>query len=245
MIKVSQKSYKDIVEKVGKDKMDELTRTSKKPTTKEIVKVQAGGQESNLQQNKAKIIQLHESIVSALVRSLEDALAIGGLLFEQKEIVKRADRRFTQWVRDNLPFSLRTAERYMKLYQYREALHDSSVTTITEAYAHIHGEPISDEIVDADDSLKTSDIVVTASVNLDELTLPKKKAKGLVQKLTLTKASIEDMVSGSIYQNRQGCYMKFIVELSGGNVHNKRIGEFVCAAERYLRPGGKIIFYKR
>jgi 16S rRNA G1207 methylase RsmC len=29
------------------------------------------------------------------------------------------------------------------------------------------------------------------------------------------------------------------------DTQSKHIGEFVCAAEKYLKPGGKLVFHKR
>ncbi len=245
-IQVSGKAYKDIVKKVGKEKMAELERNSNEPSTSgEIVKVKVERKENALDKNTAKIEELHNTIVGMLCKSLEKAIEIGGLMFEQKEIVQKNDVKYTRWAKEHLPFNIRTAQRYMKLYLYREALRETEVKTITEAYAYIFGEPTSDEIIDADDSMDTTDISVKASVNLDKLELPKKKAKGMMKKLVLTNANIDGMISGRWYKDCQGMYVKIVVELKSGSVINKRIGEFVCAAEKYLRPGGKIIFHKK
>ena len=223
-----------------KDKINKIEKKTDRPVNK--VKVTRKSI-SSLEQNTERIKKLHNSIVGILVQGLKDAVKIGGLLFEQKEIIPKNE--FTQWVKENLPFSIRTAQRYMMLYYYRNSLAKNKVKTITDAYAHIYREPTSDEIVDADDSLKTDDISVKATVELDDIKLPKKKAKGLMKKYCLTKQSIDDLVSGIGFEGTQGRYIKIVVELKSGNVHNKRIGEFVCAAEKYLKPGGKIIFHKR
>jgi hypothetical protein len=245
MINVNEKTYKDIVRTVGKDKMMKIEQDSNRSPAQEIVTVQATRMTNTLEQNTAKIIELHNGICDMLVKGLDDALQIGELLFAQKEIVKRDGGLFTGWAKDNLPFSLRTAQRYMRLLHYVDALRQNNIKTLTDAYAHITGEPITDEIIDADDSLETDDIVVEATVDLDTLDLPKKKAKGLMTKYYLSKSNIDDFVSGRAFQGREGRFRKIVVELKCGNIQSKHIGEFVCAAEKYLKPGGKLIFYKR
>ena len=257
MIKVNEKTFRGIVKKVGPEKMkavgvdiphasgDDSHAPPVAPSSNEVVKVQANRKENVLEKMTVRIEQLHNSIVGMLCKSLESAIEIGGLLLEQKEIVKQDGSLFTRWANKHLPFNLRTAQRYMKLYEYRDALGKSDVKTITEAYAHIFREPTSDEVSDADDSLNATDITVEASVSLDEPTLPKKKGRGMMRKYRLTNANIDNMISGHGYQDCQGMYIKFIIELRSGSVHNKRIGEFVCAAEKYLKPGGKIIFHKK
>lgn len=256
MIKVNEKTFQDIVEKVGPEKMKaagvDITSASHDsqapqlpPPSNEVVKVQVNRKEDVLAETTAKIEQLHNSIVGMLCKSLEKAIEIGGLLFEQKKIVKQDGDRFTRWAEKHLPFNVRTAQRYMKLFDYKDALREGNVKTVTEAYAHIFSEPTSDGVIDADDSLNMTDITVEEIVNLDEPTLPKKKARGMMRKLVLNQSAIDNLTSGYGYQDCQGLYVKFIVELRKGNLHNQLIGDFVCAAEKYLKPGGKIIFHKK
>ena len=257
MINVNKKTFQDIVKKVGPEKMkaagvdiscasaDDSQAPPLQPPKKEAVKVRVNRKEGVLEETTAKIEQLHNSIVGMLSKSLEKAIEIGGLLLEQKEIVKQDGGKYTRWAYKHLPFNIRTAQRYMKLYDYKEALREGNVKTITEAYAHIFKEPTSDEVIDIDDSLNMTDITVEASVNLDEPTLPKKKACGMMRNLVLNQSVIDNLRSGYGYRDCQGMYVKFIVELKRGNLHNKLIGDFVCAAEKYLKPGGKIIFHKK
>lgn len=244
MINVSENAYKGIVKKVGKAKMAKIERDSIKASAQETVPVQAKRKTNTLEQNTAKIVELHDGICDMLVRSLDNALQIGELLFKQKEIVKRDGGLFTKWAADHLPFSIRTAQRYMKLFLYVDELKKNDIETLTDAYAHINGEPITDEIVDADDSLKTSDLRVVASVDLDTLDLPKKKAKGLVRKFHLTQANIDGFIEGDFYKDCQGRFAKIVLDMRRGNALNYRMGEFLATAEKYLKPGGKVIFHK-
>ena len=251
MIEVTEKVYKDIEEKVGKKKMREVisgTLTNAKPNTKPK-KDKKFTMPNQLENNTTNIIQLHNSILTKLEESLADAITIGGLLFEQKKLVKHG--QFTKWVKENLPFKIRTAQRYMKLAAYQEALEEKGVTSITDAYYHVFSEPISDEIMEADDGLATSIVTTTQSVDLDKIKLPKKTPKGLVSKIGLDKDTVNDVVNGTGlgWENCKGTYSKIIVEIRGNSKermkHKEQMGEFIIAVGDYLRKGGKLIFVKK
>ena len=79
-----------------------------------------------------EITRLHEGIVSSLKRSLIDGIKIGELLTEQKRTLKHGD--FTPWVKDNLPFTDRTARNYMRLFRERDRLKTETVSDLTGAY---------------------------------------------------------------------------------------------------------------
>jgi len=247
MPNVSPKEYKNILKKVGKERIIECDTNSGKPIVagKKAVTVLAKRNESSLDINTARIAKLHNSIMSLLVQGLEDAIEIGGLLFEQKDIIKSKKGRFTDWVEEFLPFKLRTAQKYMKLYQYRAALSEGKVATITEAYAHIAQERTSDEVIDSDDSLKLPGWTTVESIDLDNLSLPKIKAKGLAKEVGLSKKNIEDFINGPFIKNGQGQIEKIIIKTSGNDLQNIPIQDFVCAVTRSLMPGGKLIFHKK
>ena len=61
-----------------------------------------------------EISKLHGEIYGAFKTSLEKAIRIGELLTEQKQNLRHGE--FTSWVENNLPFSDRTAQIYMRLY---------------------------------------------------------------------------------------------------------------------------------
>jgi len=85
-------------------------------------------EESRVQQ----IVTLHQEIAGHLKLSLEKAIRIGELLTEQKGSLKHGE--FTPWVAANLPFTDRTARRYMKLYTERDKLKTDSVSDLSGAY---------------------------------------------------------------------------------------------------------------
>lgn len=75
-----------------------------------------------------KICELHDNILNHLRRSLDDAIRIGELLTQQKEEVGHG--RFTVWIRENLPFSDRTARTYMSLFRRRETLKTEDISIL-------------------------------------------------------------------------------------------------------------------
>ncbi len=85
------------------------------------------------------IINLHSEIgrnlclvlkISQL--SFEKILQIGKLLNEQKEALQHGE--FGPWVEQNLPFSHRSVNRYMKMYRRRHELKLDRVANLSQAY---------------------------------------------------------------------------------------------------------------
>lgn len=86
-----------------------------------------------LQVHRAEeITRLHQEIIGSLRTSLAKGIQIGELLTEQKESLKHGE--FTSWIKENLPFTDRTARNYMRLHQRRDELKTESVSDLTDAY---------------------------------------------------------------------------------------------------------------
>ena len=136
----------------------------------------------------------------------------------------------------------------MKLYQYEDALNEKDIKCITDAYHHIYIEPISDEIIEADDSLIIPTTYGTVAYeDLDKIELPKKIKKGKQSKFVLNKTFVEEVISGDFmtFRGGEGCFSKIVIELQRNEPLLMRLGEVILALEKYLRPGGKIILYKK
>jgi len=84
-----------------------------------------------------EIIQLHNQLGSYLRLGLSNAIRIGQLLTEQKDNLSYGE--FTPWVRDNLPFTDRTARNYMRVYRERDRLRTENVSVLTEGYKLLTG----------------------------------------------------------------------------------------------------------
>jgi hypothetical protein len=85
-----------------------------------------------------EIWNLHGLFIESLKKSLEHAMRIGELLVEQKSELPHG--LFGAWIDSNMPFSIRTAQNYMKVYRERDRLKSATVSHLTEAY-NILGEP--------------------------------------------------------------------------------------------------------
>jgi len=92
---------------------------------------------------KNEIIQLHGEIELSLKTSLEKAIRIGELLTGIKGKLKHGE--FIPWIKDNLPFTDRTARSYVNLYNKRTEL--SGVNNINEAYRILAPKNIETEIL--------------------------------------------------------------------------------------------------
>jgi hypothetical protein len=86
-----------------------------------------------------EIVSLHNEISGLLKMSLKKAIRIGELLSEQKASLKHGE--FIPWIKANLPFTERTAQNYMRLYQHRDQLKNETVSYLTEGYKLLQEPP--------------------------------------------------------------------------------------------------------
>ncbi|MDY7026702.1 MAG: DUF3102 domain-containing protein [Spirochaetota bacterium] len=86
-----------------------------------------------IESKKTQIIEFHRLIHRSMRDALDYALQAGQLLTEVKDELKHGD--FLPWVKANMPFAERTAQRYMKLHEYRDKC--DRVADLQEAYKQI------------------------------------------------------------------------------------------------------------
>lgn len=191
-----------------------------------------------------RIISLHEQVMVHLQASFITALKIGEMLLTLKE--KHIQQgNFGKWMKQNLPFTVRTGQRYMQLYVYREELAKREIQTITEAYREIQGEAQDNEVIEVDDSTTIHDTwdLVDAQQDVDNFKLPAKKLKGIEEKIQISPEIVERM------ENNQypfvGKYTKFVVTIPTNEAQKSLLPRFIIAANSLLMPGGKLIFVKR
>ena len=91
-----------------------------------------------------RINSLHEGLRALLQRGIEQALEIGKLLTEKKSELKHGE--LGAWIRNNLIFSERTAQRYMSLFDNRSKIGEAD--NISEAYKMLAEK--SDTVTDLD-----------------------------------------------------------------------------------------------
>ena len=98
------------------------------------------------------IIAKHVELEQMQIGSLEIAISIGELLNDTKGGLDHGD--FTPWIQQNLPFSMRTAQKYMQVFYRKDEFHKLGKNELTEAYllispdkeketgTHIHNNPV-------------------------------------------------------------------------------------------------------
>ncbi len=99
-----------------------------------------------------EIIKEHLELQNMQISTLDKAIHIGEMLETEKESRKHGE--FTPWLQKELPFSIRTAQKYMSVYAKREQFHALGMNGLNEAYlmisptkadeqdSHIHKNPV-------------------------------------------------------------------------------------------------------
>lgn len=77
-----------------------------------------------------EINRLHREIAEAFQSSIGRAIRIGELLTEQKKALKHGE--FLPWIEQNLPFTPKAAQNYMRVYAHREEV--QALPDTTSAY---------------------------------------------------------------------------------------------------------------
>jgi hypothetical protein len=97
----------------------------------------------------ATITELHGKFVGQFRKCLEYGIEIGGLLRDQKSELNHGE--FGKWVTANLPFTLRTAQNYMRLHRERPQLLKSETVSplrLKDAYLLLRA-PAAETIVES------------------------------------------------------------------------------------------------
>ncbi len=106
----------------------------------------------------AEINRRHEELVRLARKTVEMAIAIGGLLEEQKAKLKHGE--FGPWCKEHLSFSDKTRARYMNLYRKRDEILKIVTMTnlsLTDAYRYLtDGDAIMEEFYALDAEEKAS-----------------------------------------------------------------------------------------
>jgi len=79
-----------------------------------------------------RLRELHGLVVSSAVKTFEAAIEAGKILTEIKRDLPHGS--FISWCKDNLPFNIRTAQRYMRCYTLRDRLLKNDTMSLLEAY---------------------------------------------------------------------------------------------------------------
>jgi len=191
-----------------------------------------------------QIIALHEELVSHLISAYDLALRIGEMLINLKENHIQ-HRKFGAWMKQNLPFSIRTGQRYMQVYLHHEDLSKKGITSLTDAYHEINGDPLNDEVIETDDSTNTKKKwkVVSTTAEVDDIKLPKKKLKGPQGTFEINQDVLERIEQGRFPFDKR--YTKIVVTIPSSEKYKSLLSVFIVAASDLLVSGGKLIFVKK
>ena len=205
-------------------------------------------EEDVVETNTMQIMQIHSEISEYMKISLQKAVKIGELLFEQKKRIIRGG--FIYWVKETMPFSVRTGQNYMKVFHYNEEFQNNNITSLSDAYALVNGEAMPDEVISPTDSTNTTSgcVVTGAMVSMDGFELPKRRAKGLMRNLIVDKELVNRMANEEYpFGGEKEKYIKLVVDISRSikGMEPKLLGEFIHCACDYLKDGGKLILHKK
>lgn len=118
MISVNKKDYKDIIQKVGKEKMAQIEQSSQESASEPAQKRSSA---SYLAANK--INKLHQQVLNGLKSVCTKAIAIGKVLVEQKDALEHG--AWLDWIDSELDIGPRQVQNYMGIYRQREAVLES------------------------------------------------------------------------------------------------------------------------
>lgn len=82
--------------------------------------------------NTAEIVKKHLLLQDSLNKSLKLAIEIGGMLIEEKNELPHGS--FGSYIEHEMPFSMRTAQSYMRFYREKDKLDSLGITQLSEAY---------------------------------------------------------------------------------------------------------------
>jgi hypothetical protein len=81
----------------------------------------------------AEINRLHSEICAAARTTLEKAIRVGELLNQVKESLVHG--AWLPWLKENVAFDVRTAQRYMRVFEHRSLLKNDTVSHLSMAYS--------------------------------------------------------------------------------------------------------------
>ena len=91
--------------------------------------------EKDEQSTVEEINRLHEEVQSLATDALDRAIRIGELLCSVKSALGHG--RWLSWLEDNVSFSERTAQNYMRVFQKRARLKSANIADLTRAYLEL------------------------------------------------------------------------------------------------------------
>jgi hypothetical protein len=133
MSSITKKTHEQIKQKLGFTKSEEIKQDEGVIVDSPIVEASPVLPPQNDGDEVAtEINSLHASLSAMVGQTLDYALKIGKMLTQKKFAVPHG--QFEIWVQNNLNFTLRTAQNYMRVYNKRRMLNTKQVSSLTAAY---------------------------------------------------------------------------------------------------------------
>lgn len=87
---------------------------------------------------KDLISKAHEDFMHSMKDTLENGIKAGEYLIELKETLEHGE--FIEWVNNNLPFTERTAQKYMRIARNQDKLQEKGARLLSEAYNAVNDQ---------------------------------------------------------------------------------------------------------
>lgn len=96
-------------------------------------------QEKSVTALAAEIISAHNEFMESMEDSMKKAIKAGELLLSAKERTEHGG--FQAWIETNLPFSIRTAQNYMKIAKKQDVIEQKGAKMLSTAYDAVKDNP--------------------------------------------------------------------------------------------------------
>ena len=143
-----------------------------------------------------KIKNLYKAVSENVQDSLEKLSEIGRLLSEQKENTEHG--KFTEWVEKNLPFGIRQAQKYMRLFENGNLLINANsnslleINSLEDSLKLISNPKVkSDSSIESKESARKSKKKESAKDRISELKAKIKELKAKLEKAESELARLE------------------------------------------------------
>lgn len=114
---------------------------------------------------ESDIIKAHHTFMASMRSSMQAAIDAGEQLLKAKEHIEHGG--FQRWIEGNMPFSLRTAQNYMKIAKKQDVIEEKGAKMLSHAYDAVSNRPAppnqrtfrknNDETIDDEDILEGPD----------------------------------------------------------------------------------------
>lgn len=123
----------------------------------------------DLNMSKDSIVKLHNEVMLSVKTTMDKVMQIGNLLLDIKEEIPYGE--FCSYVDKNLPFSMRTAQNYMRVYLNKDKIKE--IKDVSSAYAMIENKSLKKEKAEKPEAeIETAEDEINIDVDDTECVIP-------------------------------------------------------------------------